>query len=104
MNNLNLTHDEYWEKYPVDEATPEDYDIPKECQITFTYPKVLRECRMGETISFYTDGVSTYFETSGEWTNAGLFKFWNKVYTDMELYEFVYNLFIIQHKEMDELG
>tara|TARA_R100000963_G_C4598715_1_gene73251 strand:+ start:400 stop:711 length:312 start_codon:yes stop_codon:yes gene_type:complete len=96
MNKLNLTHDEYWEKYPVEEVSSEELDIPKEHQITFEYPEVLRDCRAGDTIGFYTDGVTTYFETSGEYQNAGMFKFSDKIFTDMELYEFIYNCFRMQ--------
>ena len=91
--------EKFLEKYPVEEATSEDYDIPTEHQITFRYPEVLRDCRAGELIDFYNDGVNTYFETSGEYQNAGMFKFSNKICTDIELYEFIYNFFKVLIKE-----
>ena len=93
MKNLNLTCEEFFEKRPAEEVSLEDLDVPKKYQITFKYPEVLREYGDGDTIDFSNDGVNTYFETSGAYQNAGMFKFSNKIYTDMELYEYVYNHF-----------
>ena len=88
-----LTEDRYFRKYPIEEAHLADYGTPKKSQITFNFPEVLKEEGGGDYINFYNDGVSTYFEIAGAYQNCGLFTFNNKIYTDMELYEFVYNFF-----------
>ena len=82
--------DEFINKYPVEEATCEEYDYDKALHsIIFPYPEILQKHGCGELISFWSDGTNTYFETSGEKpSNAGVFKL-PRVLTDMELYEFV---------------
>ena len=81
-----MNEQEYHEKYPLQEASSEDYDKELTTQITFRYPEVLRKRMMGEYLEFQHDEESTYVETSGEWSNAGMFVARGKRYSDMELY------------------
>ena len=95
--------DEFINKYPVEEATCEEYDYDKALHsIIFPYPEILQKHGCGELISFWTDGINTYFETSGEKpSNAGVFKL-PRVLTDMELYEFVVADFKRQIEDLPE--
>tara|TARA_R110000824_G_scaffold43373_2_gene127035 strand:- start:412 stop:699 length:288 start_codon:yes stop_codon:yes gene_type:complete len=91
-----MNEQEYHEKYPFQEASSEDYDKELTTQITFRYPEVLRKRMMGDYLEFQHDEESTYVETSGEWSNAGMFVVRGKRYSDMELYESAVAFFELQ--------
>ena len=91
-----MNEKEFHEKYPFQEATSEDYDKELTAQITFRFPEVLRKRMMGDYLEFYHDEESTYVETIGEWSNAGMFVLRGKRYSDMELYECAVAYFELQ--------
>tara|TARA_R100001086_G_scaffold25646_2_gene12060 strand:- start:2803 stop:3156 length:354 start_codon:yes stop_codon:yes gene_type:complete len=49
-----------------------NWDDPAwQAQLTLPYPKYLRDHGTGHSITYYTNGTDTYYETSGAYANAG---------------------------------
>ena len=52
----------------------EDWDNPAwQTQLTLPYPKYLRDHGTGQSVTFFTNGTDTYYETSGAYANAGAY-------------------------------
>tara|TARA_R110002020_G_scaffold13250_4_gene47770 strand:- start:442 stop:750 length:309 start_codon:yes stop_codon:yes gene_type:complete len=80
------------EEYTGDCESPE-----WKLQLELPYLQELHDSGCGYLLQFYTNGVSTYFETLGEYNNAGPWLARGKLFSDLELYEiaidwFKYNL------------
>ena len=95
-----MNEKEFHEKYPFQECGfswgAEEEEPSLTAQITFRYPEVLRKRMMGDYLKYYHDEESTYVETIGEWSNAGMYVLRGKRYSDMELYTCAVAFFELQ--------
>tara|TARA_R100000306_G_C4374177_1_gene141252 strand:+ start:1596 stop:1904 length:309 start_codon:yes stop_codon:yes gene_type:complete len=76
------------EEYTGDRESPE-----WKPQLELPYPQELHDSGCGYMLQFYTNGVSTYHETLGEYNNAGPWLARGKLYTDFQLYEIAVDWF-----------
>ena len=88
MTVENLRISQLFKEVTCEVEDPNWRDHPDwQAQLTLRYPKVLRESRTGVDLTFYTNGHDTYYETSGEYDNAGPFLAADRTFSDSVLYD-----------------